>query len=171
MYSAWESRSNIRQSKNMKRLSKNRLAFIASLNLQNISYQMIVNIWIKYETAIQNSIKNNGKQYTLELYKSAYAFLRDTSLELQTHPIAFCKVDSKGIPKPLWPLRPLMNGERNSMRLSLSIARSYEQIRLEIDYSCLDNVTDEHTPLQEIAVLNITKKFNKFLNRFTRNRK
>jgi hypothetical protein len=155
----------------MKRLSTNRLAMIASLNLQNVSMSKIVDIWIRYETAIQNSIKNNGKQYTLELYKKCYAFLRNILLELPTQPIEFCKIDSKNIPKPLWPLRPLLNGDRNSLRLALSIARSYEQIRLEIDYSCLDDVTDEHTPLQALAVRNISKKFNKFLNQFTRNRK
>jgi len=162
---------HISQPTNMKRLSKNRLAFIASLNLQNPSNQKVVNIWIKYETAIQNSIKNNGKQYTLELYKSAYAFLRNILLQLPTQPLSFCKVDSKGIPKPLWPLRPLINEDRNSLRLALSIARSYEQIRLDIDYSCLENVTQGHTPEMEKSVEFISGKFKRFLTRFTRNRK
>lgn len=145
---------------------------IASLNLQNISFEKVVNIWIKYETGIHRSIKNNGKQHTLELYKECYKFLRNTLLKLPTQPIMFCKVDSLGIPKPLWSLRPLIKrNESKPRRLALSIARSYELIKLEIDYSCLDNVTDDHSPQVANNVRTITKKFNRFLTRFTHNRK
>jgi hypothetical protein len=108
----------------MKRLSKNRLAMIASLDLHNFTPEIISDIWIKYETGLHYSIKNNGKQYTLGLYKDCYQFLRNYLLELPTQPISFCKVDSKGIPKPLWALRPLIKGPRDNQRLALSIARS-----------------------------------------------
>lgn len=154
-----------------KRLSMNRLAYIASLNLQNYSSNKVVDIWIKYETGIHDSIKNNGKQYTLGLYKDCYAFLRNYLLELPTQPLSFCKVDSDGIPKPLWSLRPFIKGDRCSKRLSLTIARSYEQIRLDIDYSKLSEITDIMPQGIEASVRKIDKKFRKFLKQFTRKRK
>jgi hypothetical protein len=154
----------------MKRIEMNRLAMIASLNISHLDNSRIVDMWIRYDTAIQNSVLNNGKQYTLKLYKECYEFLRNLLLELQTQPIAFCKSDSDGIPKPLWPLRPLLRGDRNSRRLALSIARSYEQIRLEIDYDDLDSITESPTPKQEKAISKLSKTLRKFLQRFTRNR-
>jgi hypothetical protein len=155
----------------MKRLSKNRLALIASLDLQNFSPNKVIDIWIKYETEIYDSIKNHGKQYTLGLYKDNYTFLRNYLLELPTQPLSFCKVDSKGIPKPLWSLRPLIKGGRNAKRLSLTIARSYEQIKLEIDYSNLGSITDEMTKEKKESERDITKKFKRFLRKFTQKRK
>lgn len=154
----------------MNRLSKNRLALIASLNLQNPSPKRIVDIWIKYETEIHNCINNHGKQYTLGLYKDCYAFLRNYLLELPTHPLSFCKSDSNGIPKPLWSLRPLIKGDRDAKRLALSITRSYEQIRLEVDYTNLSTITDEIPGEIQHSVRDINKKFRRFLKRFTRKR-
>jgi hypothetical protein len=153
------------------RLSKNRLALIASLDLHSLTSKVIVDIWIKYETAIHESIKNHGKQYTLALYKESYTFLRNYLLELPTQPISFCKVDSNNIPKPLWALRPLIKRERSLKRLALTIARSYEQIRLEVDYSSLESITDEMTQETEKSVRGLSKKFRKFLKKFTRKRK
>lgn len=144
---------------------------IASLDLHNFTPEVVADIWIKYETGLHRSIKNNGKQYTLELYKECYTFLRNYLLELPTQPISFCKDDSNGIPKPLWALRPLIKGKRGNKRLALSIARSYEQIRLEIDYSKLESITDEMTQETEKSVRDLSKKFKKFLKRFTLKRK
>lgn len=155
----------------MKRLSKNRLAIIASINLHKFSPEMVADIWTKYETGLHHAIKHNGKQYTLGLYKDCYAFLRNYLLELPTHPISFCKVDSLGIPKPLWALRPLIKGPRDNQRLALTIARSFEQIRLKIDYSNLSSITDEMPREIEKSVRNLNKKFKRFLKRFTLKRK
>lgn len=154
----------------MIRLSKNRLAFLASLNLQNLTNGQVINIWIKYETEIHVSIKKHGKQYTLGRFKESYTFLRNYLLKLPTQPIPFCKADSLGIPKPLWSLRPLIKGDRDAQRVALTIARSYEQIRLPIDYSTVA-ITDDLSPLQETNVLELLPKFNKFLTKFTRKRK
>jgi hypothetical protein len=150
------------------RLSKNRLAMIASLNLPDSLSLKVIDMWIKYDTEIQSSIKNNGKQYTLGRYKESYTFLRNYLLELPTQPISFCKVDSMGIPKPLWSLRPLIKRDKSYQRIALTIARGYEVIRLEIDYSNLDAITGE-LPNKE-TVLDLSKKFNRFLKRFTLNR-
>lgn len=114
--------------------NKNRLAFIASLGLEVHSLNRVNAIWSKYETGIHNSVRNHGPRQTLEHYKACYVFLRNRFLELQTQPIPWCKTDSNGIPKTLWPLRPLIKGDRQTRRLSLTIARSYEQITLPIDY-------------------------------------
>jgi hypothetical protein len=143
---------------------------LASLDLQNLSPEVVADIWIKYETGLHNSIKNNGKQYTLGLYKDCYAFLRNYLLEIPTHPLSFCKVDSEGIPKPLWALRPLIKRDRNLKRVALTIARSYEQIRLEINYSSTESITDEMTQETEKSVRDLSKKFKKFLTKFTRKR-
>jgi len=155
----------------MKKLSKNRLALIASLQLQDLSSNKAVDIWIKYETEIHASLKKHGKQYTLGNYKESYAFLRNYLLKLPTHPLSFCKVDRKGIPKTLWSLRPFIKGNRDAQRFSLTVARSYEQIRLDIDYSKLDSITDNMTQETETSVRNISKKFKRFLKKFTRKRK
>jgi hypothetical protein len=144
---------------------------IASLNLDNVSYDKVKTIWVKYETEFQSSIKNKGKEHTLGRYKESYVFLRNYLLELPTHPLSFTRVDKLGLPKTLWSLRPLIKGNRDEQRVALTIARGYEQIRLKIDFTDLAAITDVHTPLQECAVLVLTKKFNKFLKQFTRNRK
>jgi len=75
-----------------------------------------------------------------------------------------------GIPKTLWSLRPLIKGNKDEQRVALTIVRGYEQIRLDIDYSDLDAITAKHTPQEEYAVLNLTRKFNKFLKRFVKTR-
>jgi hypothetical protein len=155
----------------MQRLSKNRLAMLASLDLHNFTPERIADIWIKYETGLHNSIKNNGKQYTLGLYKDCYTFLRNYLLELPTQPLSFCKVDLNGIPKPLWTLRPLIKGDRDLIRIALTIARSYEQIRLEVDYSKLDSITDEMSEEVQKSVRVLSKKFKRFLKKFTLKRK
>lgn len=118
----------------MKVSNKNRLAFIASLSLQDITLQKVITIWTKYETGIHDSVRRNGPRYALDHYKSCYVFLRNTFLELPAQPIPWCKVDKRGIPKTLWPLRSLIKGDRNAKRIALTIARSYEQIKLPIDY-------------------------------------
>lgn len=151
----------------MKRLSKNRLAFIASLNLQSLSHKKVEHIWSKYETQIQDRITYRGKRDALGFYKEAYAFLRNLLLELPTQSIPFCKVDSNGIPKPLWPLRPLIKGDRSDRRLALSIARSYEFIRLPIDED-ITNVISTH-PRGDV-LLSVDNEFRQFLERFTRTR-
>ena len=144
---------------------------IASLNLHRFSPSQVIDIWIKYETGLHYSVKNNGKQYTIGVYKDCYTFLRNYLLKLPTQPISFCKVDADGIPKPLWSLRPLIKGCRDNKRLALTIARSYEQIRLEIDYSVISSITDEMTEATQKSVLDIDKQFKGFLKEFTLTRK
>jgi hypothetical protein len=119
----------------MKISNKNRSALLASLFLDESTQIRVNTIWTKYETGLHLAIKANGKRHTLERYKECYTFLRNIVLNLPTQPIPFCKVDKRGIPKPLWPLRSLIKGDRNDMRIALCIARSYEQIKLPIDYS------------------------------------
>lgn len=126
----------------MNNLCLNRLALIASLDIHNLSISIIREIWIKYETGFQESIKNRGKRNTLELRKQCYVFLRNYLLELPTTPIPFTKTCKLGLPKPLWVLKPLITGCRQSQRLALTIVRGYEQIRLDIDYNKTESITD-----------------------------
>jgi hypothetical protein len=151
----------------MKQLSKNRLAMIASLKLQNVSSENALRIWIKYENRLNYVIKHNGKRYTLELYKDNYRFLRNYLLQIPTQPVPFCKADKFGIPKPLWSIRPLIKGNRDDKRLALTIARTYEKIRLEVDYSNLSSITDDYDKDIYHNVLNIDKTFSQFLELFT----
>jgi hypothetical protein len=145
----------------MERLSKNKMTVIATLYQTESSFNRVQRIWIKYETELRDSIRRNGKRYTLARYKESYAFLRNLTLQLPTNPIPFCKVDSEGIPKTLWTLRPLFKGDRNDKRVALSIARSYEEIRLPIDYTT-DPITA--SPLKDIHETD--QQFGLFLERF-----
>jgi len=71
----------------MKIPSKNRLAMIASLDLDGITLSEVNSIWTKYETGIRDSVRSHGPRYTLDRYKASYAFLRNLILELPTNPI------------------------------------------------------------------------------------
>ena len=144
-----------------RKINKNRLAYLASLDLENFPIQKVIDIWIKYETGLHECISRHGKQYTLGLYKDCYAFLRNYLLELPTQPVRFCKVDRFGIPKPLWPLRPLIKRGRIHKRVALSIARGFEVIRLEIDYSNLASITDPLSEETHKTVRSLNKKFRK----------
>lgn len=114
--------------------TRNREAFIATLNLSKAQIEKVFNIWTKYEQELAASKRNNGAAWTLDRYKSSYAFLRNKILKLNAPPIQWCKADSDGYPKTLWSLRPLLKGNRNLQRVALTIARSYEVITLPIDY-------------------------------------
>lgn len=148
----------------MIRLSKNRSAFIASLFLDNhIKITKVKTIWSKYETGIRESVKIHGPRFTLERYKLSYLFLRNYILKLQTQPIPWCKVDSNGIPKTLWLLRPLIKGSREDQRVALTIARSYELIKLPIT---LDRSSIEGTSCESLVFQETRKGFKKWLVEF-----
>jgi hypothetical protein len=144
--------------------SKNRSAFVASLLLENVTYDKALFIWSKYENRINDDIKNHGLHHTLILHKSYYEFLRNTILELPTQPLSFCKTDKRGIPKPLWSLRPLIKGNRSEQRLALSIVRTYEKIRLPIQID-LEPIRKLHP--KGFSDLNTVKNFPIFLEKFT----
>lgn len=149
----------------MKRLNKNRLAFVASLDLDSkFTLNWVMNKWTKYETGIHKSVRSCGPRYTIDRYKESYLFLRNLSLELPAQPILWCKADSKGIPKPLWPLRSLIKGNRDAQRVALTIARSYELITLPIDY-CPSSI--QEPPSYGVEFKETTKDFKIFLEEFT----
>jgi hypothetical protein len=122
-------------------------------------------IWSKYETDIATRIKSNGKADALEQYKACYLFLRNTILKLPTHPLPFCISDKAGIPKPLWSLRPFLKGNREQQRLALIIARSYESIYLDINYST-ESITSARA--RNGMYEELKQEFNKFLEIFHR---
>jgi len=146
------------------RSNKNRLALIASLNLKDTTLIRVNAIWTKYETGIHNSVRNHGPHSTIDHYKSCYIFLRNTFLELSTQPIPWCKSDSNGIPKTLWPLRSLIKGDRNSKRMALTIARSYELVTMPIDYhpESIEEPQAYRPQFEET-----TKDFKEWLKHFT----
>lgn len=144
--------------------NKNRLAFLASLDLQDFKIHEVTAIWTKYETELHCSIKNNGSHHTLSRYKEGYMFLRNLVLHLPTQPISFCKVDKRGIPKILWSLRPLLSKSRDLSRVALSIARSFELITLEIDYST-DSIEKEGS--YDPSFQETKMEFKRFLQEFS----
>lgn len=148
----------------MKKLNLNRSAIIASLVGSSFDKIQKVNaLWTKYETEIHQAVRRNGSRYALDRYKASYIFLRNLVLKLPANPIPFCKVDSQNIPKTLWPLRPLLKGNRNELRIALCIARTYELIRLPVDYS-VESIT---TPSSYDERYGETKlMFNKMLEGF-----
>ena len=137
---------------------------IASLDLDGVTLDKVNSIWTKYETGIRTSVKMHGPRHTLDHYKECYIFLRNTILELPAQPIPWCKVDSKGIPKTLWPLRSLIKGNRDSQRVALTIARSYEQITLPIDYN---PESIEAPAFYGAEYQETTKEFKLWLKEFT----
>lgn len=146
-------------------ISKNRLAFIASLKLERFTNKQIIEIWSKYHNGLHYTIKCNGKHYALTKYKDSYAWLRNYILNLDTPNIPFCKVDRRGIPKTLWALRPLLKGDREEHRLALTIARIYEEIYLPLNID-LDAI--EGLPLREDDSLKHFQNFEKFMDKFTK---
>jgi len=68
----------------------------------------------------------------------------------------------------LWPLKPLIKGECDLKRLALTIARSYEQIRLEIDYKTTDPITAVNSEEVQKTLCDLDKKFGRFLELFIR---
>ena len=147
----------------MKRLTDNKMAIIASLINDKALHQKYARIWIRYEDLLNISINRNGKKYTLEKYKTSYVFLRNLVLHLPTQPMSFTKVDKRGIPKPLWPLRPLIKRARNEHRLALTIARSYEKIKLPIEIN-VESIVNDYP--KGSFVKETTKHFSKFLEKF-----
>jgi hypothetical protein len=122
-------------------------------------------MWIKYERLLAKSIKDNGKKYALARFKDSYGFLRNYTLGLKTQPLSFTKVDKRGIPKTLWPIRPLIKSDRNELRLALCIARCYEKIKLPIDF----NTESIQTPSRKgVGYLETTHNFKIFLEKFSK---
>jgi hypothetical protein len=140
------------------------MAIIASLIPDKSKHIKIVRIWIKYEVHLDKTIKNNGQKYALARFKDAYGFLRNYTLNLESLPLSFTKVDKRGIPKTLWPLRPLMKGGRNEHRLALCISRCYEKIYLPIDY-CTESI--ESPTRKRWDDSETTKYFKQFLEQFS----
>jgi len=139
------------------------MAIIASLISDKNLHGRYESLWIKYERQLDSAIASNGKKYTLEKYKTSYTFLRNLVLNIPTQPMSFTKVDKRGIPKPLWPLRPLIKRGRNEHRLALTIARSYEKIKLPIEINVESIVADYP---KGSLVNETTKHFSIFLEKF-----
>jgi len=148
----------------------NKSAFLATQALDDLHEVKILKMWNKYEEEIHKTIKSNGKPYALDRYKSSYIFLRNKLLQMSTQPIPFCKTDSNDIPITLWTLRPLIKGNEKDIRIALCIARSYELIRLEIDYSKTKAITAK-LPKKSIDNVEVLDGILKnFLEEFTKNR-
>lgn len=150
------------------KLTRNRKAFLASLDLTTQDQKQIEEIWFRYETEMHRYINNNGSRYTLGRYKECYEFLRNKILLLPTQPLVFCQVDKKGLPKPLWSLRPLLKRDRKFQRIALTIARSFEKIRLPIDYSKLEVITDVNSDEVQSNISDLTQDLNQFLEKFSK---
>jgi len=150
-------------------LTRNRLALIASLKLERFTNEQIIQIWTKYQNGLHYAIKQNGKHYALERYKASYGFLRNFVLNLKTPNIPFCRVDKRGIPKTLWALRPLLKGNREELRLALTIARTYEEIYLplNIDLDAIEGPSHYGKDSKK-HIENFEKFLVKFTNKYPR---
>jgi hypothetical protein len=152
------------------KMNLNKSAFLATQALDSLHEVKILQWWNKYEKEIHKTIKSNGKSYALDRYKSSYIFLRNKLLQLTTQPIPFCRTDSDGIPVTLWTLRPLIKGNEKDIRIALCIARSYEMIRLDIDYSKTKAITAK-LPKKSIDNVEVLDGIlRKFLEEFSKDR-
>jgi len=112
-----------------KKIPINLRIYILLANRSRLSYHEIVTTWRVFDSQFEQFVRLNGPEATLKLYKACFIFLRNYLLELSSTPIPFVKVDKKGIPKPLWPLRPLLRDE-STQRIALSFARITDRIIL-----------------------------------------
>lgn len=126
----------------MMRLKLNEKIIMMLLSNDSLHQRMVQECWLKYKTNFIACRKAHGSRYTLKLYKEAYQFLVATHLGLDPVPISFNKVDRNGLPKVLWPLRPLIRRNTISdIRLTMCIARVFQLIRLPVDPD-LSKITD-----------------------------
>lgn len=104
------------------------------LSKDNIQKKMVTDCWLKYKTNFIASRKKHGSNYTLKLYKDSYKFLVDLHMGFHPVPISYAKIDRNGLPKVLWPLRPLLKDKSiSNIRLTMCIARVFQLIRLPIN--------------------------------------
>jgi hypothetical protein len=111
--------------------------------------RLVQECWQRYKSNFNACLKAHGSGYTLILYKNAYQFLVSLNLKMIPTPIPFQKVDRNGLPKVLWPIRPLISrGTISDVRLTMCIARVFQLIKLPID-SDLSKITDPGTVLPD----------------------
>uniref|UniRef100_A0A2V0RBW5 RdRp n=1 Tax=viral metagenome TaxID=1070528 RepID=A0A2V0RBW5_9ZZZZ len=109
----------------------NKEVFTSLVRSDSVTKSKVRSIWREFDRQFLLCTRAEGKVTALNRYKECYSFLRNNILDLEYSLPAFIKVDSNGIPKPLWPLRALINGDRNSQRIALTIARTWESINLD----------------------------------------
>lgn len=120
----------------MMKLKLNEQILLTLLTVSDSDFTIIVEgCWQKFKHEFEKSIKTNGKREALKRYKECHMWYRDRLLMLNPNPLSFCKSDRKGVPKPLWSLRPIMNRRSHDYsRLILSITSIYLTIHLPVDY-------------------------------------
>jgi hypothetical protein len=114
-----------------------------------------------YVAEFEKTLLNNGKVYTLELFKS----LNEQAVRVVTKepitPIPFHKSNKDGISTLLVPILPVLLGDQNeSIRIILSVTRVHESIRFKPNI----DVTPIVTPYGGNCLGEFTVKFQKFLN-------
>jgi len=126
----------------MMRLKLNENIVVILLSKDSHQRKMVTDCWLKYKTNFIESRKRHGSRYTLKLYKDAYKFLVDLHMGFHPVPLSYSKVDRNGLPKVLWPLRPMLKDKTiSNVRLTMCIARVFQLIRLPIDPD-LSKITD-----------------------------
>jgi hypothetical protein len=114
-----------------------------------------------YAGKFEKTLTNNGKEYTLKLFKALY----DQSVRLVTKepflPIPYHKSNKEGVSTLLHPILNNLRGDNyKDIRLILSVTRIYEQIRLKPEV----DLTSIETPYRGTRDLDeFTQEFIQFL--------
>lgn len=122
-------------------------------------HNLIMSCWRGYLNKFNQTLKSEGKVKALLTYKEMYTFMVHKSLGLaQPTFVGWYKIDRKGIPKPLWPLRAILGKELepNEVRVLLTITRVYQTIRLP-ENPDLCKITDPGVKLPDQFITDFTK--------------
>jgi len=85
-----------------------------------------------YYRDFEKSLKHNGKQYTLTLFKAIHLQAMDVALRRPIKPIPFHKSSKDNVSRTLALIKPLLlSSDDKFVRLVLTCTRVYEAIRLE----------------------------------------
>jgi len=115
-----------------------------------------------YARKFEKTLTNNGKEYTLELFKA----IQNQSISLVTKenfdPIPFHKSNKEGISTLLIPVLSILQSDRyKEIRIILSVTRLHESIRLEPELD-LNPLFKPYDGEQELSVA--LEDYDSFLN-------
>jgi len=121
-----------------------------------------------YTDKFTKTLNNNGKVYTLNLYKQ----LHDQSVRIVTSeewsPISFHKSNKEGVSNQLLPILKHLRGKNyRDIRLILSVTRIHESIRLKAVLD-LEPIIAEYEGTRDLGEFDY--EFRKFLNESPRTR-
>jgi len=95
----------------------------------------------QYSSQFQTLGSNEGLKSAITKFKAYYVVAVKISLGVPFEPIPFTKANAKGVPKVLIPFLPLLQGDKWSKRVALTLLRIHTLYTLPVDYGTLSAIT------------------------------